>query len=474
MFFNKKYLSALLCLVISTSPLTAMFRNNSGSNNNGGGIDELLRALKPEGVRRWLELQEQGLTQQQADILRAAEATRQTQYETERATRAAQEATRQAQYQADQERFRAQQRAYDAQIANARANEETRKRERLRQEDLNDQNQQARRLQQENVRHQNGLNEQREKARLDKETQAATAKITDQLTRKRLDEKIKKEKKAQEEQIAKEKQARKERLEQEEKAHKERLERETEAKTVQAKAQARAQAEKDKEMFEFRQQNKDAYREQEKEKHEFDKDTMRERVKEIFDGIFKFTDDPVRMKKVLTTVSTATALTAGGIYFFKHFWPIVRKKVEEKLFVPALIDETSFGSKSLFGFWKKKKVVGPQMKDLVYYPELGKQVERTKYVLTNTKKNGGYYLNYLFYGEPGTGKTATARALARESGMDWAFMSGGNVQKLLKTGKAEERLKEVFSWAQKSKKGLILFIDEADAFLKDPNQDNMS
>jgi ATPase family AAA domain-containing protein 3A/B len=78
-------------------------------------------------------------------------------------------------------------------------------------------------------------------------------------------------------------------------------------------------------------------------------------------------------------------------------------------------------------------------------------------------------MNYLFYGPPRTGKTAMARALAYESGMDFAFMTGASVFDLLRLGRAIKRLKEVFDWAKPSKKGLILFIDEADAFLGDPN-----
>ena len=474
MFSSKKLFSALLCLAVYTSPLTAMRGRGAARDDNGGTIDALLRTLGPDGVRKWVDLQDRDLTPEQCEVLRAAEEARQAQYQTERATRTAQEATRQTQSQTEratrqaqaatrQAQYRAEQEQYRAEAANAQANAERARRERVREEDQNRQREHARQVQREGVRHQHGLAEQREKARLEKSNQDATAQYADRLTRQR--EADLRQERAREQQ---------ERTAREARAHKERLDRETEAAKAKAEAEARAQAEKEKEMFEHRQGNKDAYREWEQEQHARKKDEIKTRIQALKDAFFEFCDDPIRMKKVLFTAGSAAILSASGIYFFKHFWPIVRKKVEEKLFVPALIDETSFGSKSFFGFWKKKKPVGPQLNELVYYPELGKHVECIKHVLTNTRKHGGYYLNYLFYGEPGTGKTATARALARESGMDWAFMSGGNVQKLLKTGKAEERLKEVFSWAQKSKNGLILFIDEADAFLKDPNQSELS
>ncbi len=66
-------------------------------------------------------------------------------------------------------------------------------------------------------------------------------------------------------------------------------------------------------------------------------------------------------------------------------------------------------------------------------------------------------------GPPGTGKTMAAKRLARTSGLDYAIMSGGDVAPL--GGKAVSQLHDTFDWAERSRKGLLLFIDEADAFL---------
>ena len=63
----------------------------------------------------------------------------------------------------------------------------------------------------------------------------------------------------------------------------------------------------------------------------------------------------------------------------------------------------------------------------------------------------------------GTGKTMAAKRLARTAGMDYAIMSGGDVAPL--GSGAVSQLHEMFDWAERSKRGLLLFVDEADAFL---------
>ena len=63
----------------------------------------------------------------------------------------------------------------------------------------------------------------------------------------------------------------------------------------------------------------------------------------------------------------------------------------------------------------------------------------------------------------GTGKSMAAKRLARTAGMDYAIMSGGDVAPL--GSKAVSQLHDMFDWAEGSRKGLLLFVDEADAFL---------
>ena len=70
----------------------------------------------------------------------------------------------------------------------------------------------------------------------------------------------------------------------------------------------------------------------------------------------------------------------------------------------------------------------------------------------------------LFCGPPGTGETLFAKKLAQKSGLDFAIMTGSDVAPLGKDSVNE--INKLFDWAEKSPKGMILFIDEAESFLR--------
>merc|ERR1712076_7859 len=104
------------------------------------------------------------------------------------------------------------------------------------------------------------------------------------------------------------------------------------------------------------------------------------------------------------------------------------------------------------------------MDNIVLDTELSERLQWTTNSLINAKKNGTPYRHLLLHGPPGTGKTLFARTLAKQSGLDYAIMSGGDVGPLGKDAVLE--LNKLFEWANSSKRGLILFIDEAEAFLR--------
>ncbi|KAA0164574.1 hypothetical protein FNF28_03816 [Cafeteria roenbergensis] len=81
----------------------------------------------------------------------------------------------------------------------------------------------------------------------------------------------------------------------------------------------------------------------------------------------------------------------------------------------------------------------------------------------NAKSNHAPLRHALFYGPPGTGKTMAAQRLARSVGLDYAVMAGGDVAPL--AAEAVTEIHRLFEWAKRSRRGLLLFIDEAEAFL---------
>merc|ERR1719221_2409614 len=104
------------------------------------------------------------------------------------------------------------------------------------------------------------------------------------------------------------------------------------------------------------------------------------------------------------------------------------------------------------------------MEKIVLEEELSERLTWTTNSLVNAKQNGTPFRHLLLHGAPGTGKTLFARTLARQSGLDYAIMSGGDLGPLGHEGPNE--LHKLFGWAQRSRRGLVLFVDEADAFFR--------
>lgn len=165
-------------------------------------------------------------------------------------------------------------------------------------------------------------------------------------------------------------------------------------------------------------------------------------------------------------------LMAGGIYTTKNLGAVGGAFLMSKLGKPPLIRETSrfdFGNyrRSVMGkvrniFSKEEKK--DMMSGMVFPPQLEARLRWITTATLNTKKHNAPFRHALLHGSPGTGKTLFSKNLAKESGLDYAILTGGDFGPLGKD--AVHELHKVFDWAEKSKKGTILFIDEADAFLQ--------
>ncbi|GMY06386.1 ATPase family AAA domain-containing protein 3-like [Fagus crenata] len=188
--------------------------------------------------------------------------------------------------------------------------------------------------------------------------------------------------------------------------------------------------------------------------------------------------------KLVVFVGGVTAL-AAGVYTTREGARVIWSYVDRILGQPSLIRESSRGKYPWSGSFSRAMSTlsrgadkGSSLKngngfgDVVLHPSLQKRIEQLAGATANTKSHQAPFRNMLFYGPPGTGKTMAARELARKSGLDYALMTGGDVAPL--GPQAVTKIHQLFDWAKKSRKGLLLFIDEADAFLCERNKTYMS
>ena len=203
----------------------------------------------------------------------------------------------------------------------------------------------------------------------------------------------------------------------------------------------------------------------------------------------------------VTAAAAGISLLALGVYTAKRGTGVIASYVSARLGKPSLVRDTS--RFSVFETFKhpietvQKFRNKPQdaLSGVVLEPNLEARLRDVAIATKNTKLNGGMYRNLMFYGPPGkpydighythfsdtlitiffligTGKTMFAKKLAMHSGMDYAVMTGGDVAPMGRDGVTA--MHKVFDWASTSRKGLILFVDEADAFLRKRSSERIS
>eukprot|EP00928_Gymnodinium_smaydae_P047009 TRINITY_DN31351_c0_g1_i1.p1 TRINITY_DN31351_c0_g1~~TRINITY_DN31351_c0_g1_i1.p1 ORF type:complete len:578 (+),score=170.32 TRINITY_DN31351_c0_g1_i1:190-1923(+) len=173
-------------------------------------------------------------------------------------------------------------------------------------------------------------------------------------------------------------------------------------------------------------------------------------------------EDPA---KAAALVGGLTAL-ALGVYTARAATRVASTVLERELGRPPLVRETSRWSwrpNAGWLFWRNKDAPGIFDK-IVLEDELAERLKWTTNALISAQENGTPFRHLMLHGAPGTGKTLFARTLATQCGLDYAIMSGGDLGPLGKEGPHE--LHKLFNWASRSKRGMVLFVDEADAFLR--------
>jgi ATPase family AAA domain-containing protein 3A/B len=184
-------------------------------------------------------------------------------------------------------------------------------------------------------------------------------------------------------------------------------------------------------------------------------------------------------QKITSTVA-GLSLLALGVYGARVSTQVAGRYVEARLGRPPLVRETSRRTLATF---LRHPIAGVKdlltssspnaaLEGVVLEPSLKGRLGNLAVATTNTKKNNAPFRHVLLYGPPGTGKTLFAKKLAKASGMDYAVMTGGDVAPLGREAVTE--IHKLFDWSSASSRGLLIFVDEADAFLRKRTNETMS
>jgi len=308
------------------------------------------------------------------------------------------------------------------------------------------------------------LEEENKQAKLKSEYQ-------DQLARRRYEDQLVQQQKMQEDNLRKQEQsvAKQEAMRKATLEHEMELRAKADTKRIEAETTARAKVERE---------NQDLYLEQIRLKAKEHRSTVIDGISTAGQvmgaGFQAFLND---WDKVVAAAAGASLL-ALGFFSAKRATGVTANYIEARLGKPSLVRDTS--RTPLFEVAKhpvqtaKKIMAKPQnaLSGIVLDPALEARLRDVALATKNTKLNRGMYRNLLFYGPPGTGKTMFAKKLAMHSEMDYAILTGGDVAPMGRDGVTA--VHKLFDWAETSKKGLILFVDEADAFLRKRSSETIS
>jgi len=191
--------------------------------------------------------------------------------------------------------------------------------------------------------------------------------------------------------------------------------------------------------------------------------------KMLGDGLSSYLTDGEKLRNTAFMVS----LAAVGIYSAKTAAGIGGRFIEARLGKPSLVRETSRVAvsqliKNPINSVQRLTGIGMSSQDalkgIVLEENLDSQLRKIAVSTAHTKKNRAPFRHLLLHGPPGTGKTMFAKGLAQHSGLEFAILTGGDIAPLGRDAVTE--IHKLFEWAKTSRKGLLLFVDEADAFLQ--------
>ena len=164
----------------------------------------------------------------------------------------------------------------------------------------------------------------------------------------------------------------------------------------------------------------------------------------------------------------ATPLATYWVYrraLHKIGSPKLATEVHQNTLITPLTDRVKSAASSFFGSTRKQKKP-------VFSPKITRRVDELIAATQNIRKNGGYFQHVLFYGPGGTGKTLISEYIAKNTGMSYIKMSGGDLAQYIKRGEHVTELNKLFdklnlSWRPWSTRPWILYIDEAESLARD-------
>ncbi|CDK30386.1 AAA family ATPase [Candidatus Babela massiliensis] len=191
----------------------------------------------------------------------------------------------------------------------------------------------------------------------------------------------------------------------------------------------------------------------------------KEAIIESMQKLIQAGTDPKNAKLFAFTTTVAAVGVCGAWHGSKVVANLVQQYMNK---IPTIAEETSLVS-------VKDKVVNylrgqkpeTNINDVILESNLATRISRIATSVKNTVSNGGYFRHILFYGPPGTGKTMLAKRIARSSGLEYIYFAGGSALDQLPIEDALSRLVELFEFAKRSSKKLMIIIDEAEVLLAD-------
>lgn len=300
------------------------------------------------------------------------------------------------------------------------------------------------------------------------------AQYQDQLAKKRYEEQLVQQQRSQDEILKKQEEsvAKQEALRRATIEHEMELREKNKLKAIEAEARARAKADRE---------NRDINLEQIRLKAAENRTTILESIKTAGSVVGTGLNALVTDWDKTLAAAGGLSLVALGVYTAKGATSVTARFIEARIGKPSLVNETSrFSlleavkhpiltvSKAIANFRKPSDALA----GVVLAPTLERRLRDIAIATKNTRMNKGFYRNLLMYGPPGTGKTLFSKKLAKHSGMEYAILTGGDVAPMGKDAVAA--IHKVFDWAHTSKKGVLLFIDEADAFLRKRSSERIS